>query len=150
MSLGLGLALVTAPALAGIPEDGEGLTGIYGGSYVCADGEHGMILNLTTISPRSENRGFEVYGELSFFPVIGGAGGARADVAGRFEVWGLLAANSRVVLRAGDWIIEPDGYGAAGVSGVLSQREDGLWQIIGSPADANGQCADLIVTRVAP
>ena len=150
LSLALGAA---APAMAGIPEDGEGLTGLYGGSYLCADGEHGLILNIATLTPRGApgvNEGFAVQGELGFFPVLGGAGGAFADVAGRFDVSGILNTDGRLILRSGAWSIRPDGYGAAGVNGTLSQRADGLWQITGSPADGAHQCTGLIATRVAP
>ncbi|MCC5997436.1 MAG: hypothetical protein JJU18_13835 [Oceanicaulis sp.] len=139
-----------APALADIPADGHGLTGVYGGSYVCADGEHGVMLNLSTLNARSENPGFEVKGELSFFPVIGGGEGARADVAGSFEVHGALYPDGRLSLQPGAWIIEPEAYGAAGLNGALSQREDGLWQITGAPADGAGQCSDFIATKAAP
>jgi len=64
----------TAPTQAGIPEDGEGLTGLYGGSYLCADGEHGLILEISILRPRGSpcvDRSFEVEGELGFFPVPG-------------------------------------------------------------------------------
>lgn len=150
LCLALGAA---APALAEIPEDGEGLTGLYGGSYLCADGEHGLILEIAILRPRGSpgvDRSFEVEGELGFFPVLGGRGGALADVAGRFDVSGILNTDGRLILRSGAWIIRPDGYGAAGVTGTLSQRADGLWQITGSPADGANQCSDLIATRVAP
>lgn len=149
-ALCMGLALSAAPAMADLPEEAEALAGLYGGSYVCADGEHGVMLNLTRLTPRENGRGHAVHGELSFFPVVGGADGARADVAGGFEVYGVLYPNGRLSLRAGDWIVEPDAYGAAGLSGTLSQREDGLWRITGAPADGANQCTDFLATRVAP
>jgi hypothetical protein len=149
-ALCLGLALSAAPAMADLPEDAEALAGLYGGSYVCADGEHGVILNLTGLTARSDDRGYEVQGELSFFPVVGGADGAFADVAGSFELHGALYPNGRLILRAGDWIVEAGAYGAAGLNGTLSQREDGLWQITGIPADGAGACTDFVATRVAP
>jgi hypothetical protein len=149
-ALCLGLALSAAPAMADLPEDAEALAGLYGGSYVCADGEHGVMLNLTRLTPRENGRGHAVQGELSFFPVVGGADGARADVAGRFEVEGVLYDTGRLILRPGAWIIEPEAYGAAGLNGALSQREDGLWQITGTPADGAGQCTDFIATKAAP
>lgn len=150
LCLALGAA---APAMAGIPEDGEGLTGLYGGSYLCADGEHGLILEIAILRPRGTpgvDRSFEVQGELGFFPVLGGAGGTFADVAGRFDVSGVLNTDGSLILRSGAWSIQPYGYGAAGVNGTLSQRADGLWQITGSPADGAHQCTGLIATRVAP
>ncbi len=148
-SLAIGLC-AAAPAFADLPEGGEGLTGIYAGSYVCTDGEHGVVLDLASLSARENGRGFEVKGVLGFVPVLAGADGVNASVAGSFEVYGVLYDTGRLMLRAGDWIVQPETYGAAGLNADLSQREDGLWQIAGIPADGAGQCSAFLATKVIP
>lgn len=148
------LAVCATPALADIPSDGEGISGVYAGSYLCEDGEHGVVLDIA-VSPRENGNGLRIDGTLGFVPVLAGSGGDFATVVGSFSILGLLGADGRIQINAGDWIVQPEGYGAANLRGQLSQRPDGIWQITGRPLagqDASGQerCSDLIATRVLP
>jgi len=147
------LATLAAPglALAQIPADGMGLSGLYGGSYLCQDGEHGVLLDIA-LHERPNANGLRIAGALGFFPVLGGAGGEFASVAGSFTIEGLLTEDGRIVFQARDWLVQPDGYGAANFNGHLAQRDDGLWQITGTPvAGGNADsCSDLIATKTMP
>ncbi len=42
----LATTILAVPALAQFPGDGAGVKGVYGGSYVCTDGEHGFYLDI--------------------------------------------------------------------------------------------------------
>lgn len=150
--LSLAIATVfTLPASAQIPADGAGLSGLYGGSYQCQDGEHGVLLDLT-MEERPQASGLRVTGKLGFFPVLSGGDREFAQVVGSFTILGLLAEDGRITFRHQDWLIEPEGYGAANFNGRIAQRDDGLWQITGTPVagpDANF-CSSLIATRFLP
>lgn len=144
-------AVPAVPVLAQIPADGAGLTGLYAGSYQCRDGEHGVVLDLT-FSPAAEGDRFRVSGTLGIVPVLAGAGGEAADVAGSFVVLGVMQADGSLDLIHQGWVIAPPDYGAANLLGTLSQRADGLWQIAGTPvAGPEGDyCQALIATRILP
>lgn len=150
--------LLALPAAADIPADGAGLSGIYAGSYLCEDGEHGVVLDITTspIEGRSELR---LNGTLGIVPVLAGADGAFGDVAGSFTISGIVTTEARGSRSAGymqfqkdEWVVEPDGYGAANFAGQLTQRTDGLWQITGTPlaGPTSEFCSDMIATRFLP
>lgn len=134
-----------------IPADGRELLGVYAGSYVCQDGEHGFFLRLDTVSPVAGG-GFAADGALGVFPVLAGRDGGAGSVAGSFIVAGTVTAEGRVDLGPGDWLIQPQNYGAAHLQGELSQRPDGLWQILGRPVIPGNEdyCSDLIATRFLP
>jgi len=154
-SLGLvalvGLVAYGGPGFAEIPSAGEGLDGIYAGSYLCKDGEHGVVLDLA-FAERASGEGLVVSGTLGIVPVLAGMDGEVGDVAGSFTVEGLLSENLRLDFRFGEWVVEPEGYGSANFRGALSQRADGLWQITGKPlAGAESElCSDMIATRILP
>lgn len=151
LAVGLGLAslaVLGGPARAQVPADGAGVSGLYGGSYVCADGEHGVLVDLG-LATRASGQGLEVSGTLGFFPVLAGAGGEFASVAGSFTIQGLLTENGRLVFQFREWLVQPEGYGAANFNGEMTQRDDGLWQISGRPlAGANSDfCSEMIATQ---
>jgi len=148
------LAMTTVlalPASAQIPADGAGLSGLYAGSYQCQDGEHGVLLDLT-MEERPQATGLRVTGTLGFFPVLGGGDAEFAHVAGSFTILGLLAEDGRITFRHQDWLIQPEGYGAANFNGRIGQRDDRLWQITGTPVAGPEAdfCSDLIATRFLP
>jgi hypothetical protein len=144
-------ALVGIPASAQVPADGSGMAGIYAGSYRCQDGEHGVMLDLK-LEPRPAGNGLRVTGTLGFFPVLAGAGGSSAQVAGSFSILGVVLDDGRISFRHQEWLLRPDGYGAANFNGRISQRGDGLWQITGRPlAGPNSDfCSELLATRFLP
>lgn len=125
--------------------------GVYGGSYRCADGEHGFFLEITETGPDGAD-GLEVSGVLGFFPVLGGADGALAEVLGSFMVSGSLDGEGRILLLPGDWLIQPSGYRAANLEGRLAPRADGALEILGRPVIPGNEafCFDLIATRFLP
>jgi len=151
-------AMLGFPASAQIPATGEGIGGIYAGSYLCEDGEHGVVLDIAVseIEGRTELR---VDGTLGFVPVLAGANGEFADVAGSFTISGFLLTEPRGANTAGylqfqreEWLLEPEGYGSANFRGQLNRRDDGLWQITGTPlaGPTSEFCSDLIATRFLP
>ena len=151
-------ALVAAPLLlagglstaSAAEEQLPGWAGSYAGSYVCSDGEHGFFLDVSQISKTSD--AYSVSGILGFFPVLGGAGGSSASAAGSFLIAGTVNADGSWRLEPGEWLVEPENYGAAIMIGSFSQRPDGQWQIIGKPlVPGNEQaCTDLIATQFLP
>lgn len=151
-------AMSALPAWAQIPASGEGVGGIYAGSYLCEDGEHGVVLDIAVseIEGRTELR---VHGTLGFVPVLAGADGEFADVAGSFTISGFILTEPRGVNTAGhlqfqrdEWLLEPEGYASASFRGQLSRRGDGLWRIAGTPlaGPTSEYCSDLIATRFLP
>src|SRR5690606_28006799 len=132
-------AMLGFPASAQVPATGEGVGGIYGGSYLCEDREHGVVLEIAVgeIEERPELR---VNGTLGLVPVLAGANGDFADVAGSFTISGFLPTEPRGANTAGhlqfqheEWLLEPEGYGSANFRGQLNRRDDGLLQITGTP-----------------
>lgn len=145
------LPALAAPTFAEIPADGEGLAGLYAGSYLCQDGEHGVVLDIA-VEERPQASGLKLTGTLGFFPVLGGREGQFAHVAGSFSIQGLVAENGRMTFQHQDWLVEPDGYGAANFNGRITRRDDGFWQITGTPvAGQNADfCSEMIATRFLP
>lgn len=149
------LALATtglaAPALAQLPADGAGVKGVYGGSYVCTDGEHGFYLDITTLTPK-DGGGFDASGVLGLFPTLAGAGGPVGGVAGSFKVSGTIGADGAVAMAAGDWLKQPAGYGAANLEGKLKARPSGGYSLIGKPVVPGNPeaCSNLIATQFLP
>ena len=144
-------AMLGSSAWAQTPASSEGIGGFYAGSYQCEDGEHGVVLDLN-VDERPQGRGLKVTGTLGFFPVLGGREGEFAHVAGSFSILGLIAENGRITFQHREWLVEPDGYGAANFNGRINRRDDGLWQITGKPlAGPNPDfCSDLIATQFLP
>jgi hypothetical protein len=143
--------IAASPALADTTERARAPSTVYGGSYICKDGEHGVILGIE-ISERKNSAEHEVSGMLGFFPVLAGGGSGTASVAGSFNVTGTFNDDGRLDLVFKDWMLEPQAYGAANFTGTVSQREDGLWQITGKPLVGPAQdfCSDMLVTQFAP
>ncbi|MEM6474627.1 MAG: hypothetical protein AAF687_00525 [Pseudomonadota bacterium] len=155
----LAMALPLAPALAmdghseaaDVAEEIGEPIGQFGGSYTCEDGDHGLYLELWLASMGEETA--EVYGVLGFFPILSGVDGRSGLVAGSFEVTGTLTrATKGISLTPGQWIVQPEGYGAAGLEGTIDSREDGNLVITGKPVvpGAPDFCSDLVATGFAP
>lgn len=144
------LAACCGPAAAQVPGDGAGMSGVYSGSYMCQDGEHGFYLDISALARRDDV--LAVSGRLGIFPVLGGAAGPLADIAGSFLVHGTIDGQGAIWLEIGDWLVQPPGYGAANLEGRLSKRRDGLWQIHGRPVLPGNEafCSDLIATQFMP
>lgn len=151
-------AMLGSPAPAQTPDSGEGIGGLYAGSYLCEDGEHGVVLDIAAseIEGRTELR---VDGTLGIVPVLAGANGEFANVAGSFTISGFILTEPRGPNEAGHiqfqrdaWLIEPEGYGSANFRGQLTRRDDGLWQIAGTPlaGPTSDFCSGLIATRFLP
>ena len=151
-------AVAGFPAPAQTPDSGEGIGGLYAGSYLCEDGEHGVVLDIAAseIEGRTELR---VDGTLGIVPVLAGANGEFANVAGSFTISGFILTEPRGPNEAGliqfqrdAWLIEPEGYGSANFRGQLTRRDDGLWQITGTPlaGPTSAFCSDMIATRFLP
>lgn len=149
-ALGL-LASLAAPSFGQGPANGAGLDGIYAGSYLCQDGEHGFYLDIAALAPNDQG-GFSASGVLGFFPVLGGTDGPLAEVAGSFTVSGTIEGDGRITLAAGEWLVEPAGYGAAELEGRLTARADGLWEIAGRPVIPGNAdyCSGLVATQFLP
>lgn len=161
-------ALIAAAALATLPFapamamqdaeeiyeeeiEGEELAslGTFAGSYLCQDGEHGIFLDLVVMDADDDEA--EIAGVLAIVPTLSGKGGSSGMVAGSFNVGGkLLRDGLKLTLEPKGWILEPENYGAARLEGTMSQREDGLRQIVGKPVvpGAPGMCSDLIATEI--
>lgn len=143
-------ACASTPAIAQ-PADGAGMKGIYGGSYVCTDGEHGFYLDITTLTPKSAG-GFDASGVIGLFPTLAGAGGPVGHVVGSLKVSGTIAADGAVAMVSGDWLKQPDGYGAADLEGKLRQKPDGSYALIGKPVVRGNPeaCSNLIASQFLP
>ena len=126
-------------------------TGVYAGSYVCEDGEHGFYLRIDETADPEEGHGYVIHGVLGFFPVLGGSAGPLAHVSGSFEVVGVIAED-RIWLDPLDWLLEAPGYGAARLTGTIAPRTDGLMEIVGKPVVPGNEdfCSDLIATQFLP
>lgn len=151
-------AMLGFPASAQIPATDEGIDGLYAGSYICEDGEHGVVLDIA-VSKIEGQMELRVDGTLGIVPVLAGAKSEFADIAGSFTISGIVLTEPRGASNAGhiqfqheDWLIEPEGYGAANFRGQLTRRDDGLWQITGRPlaGPASESCSDMIATRFLP
>lgn len=125
--------------------------GVYGGSYVCTDGEHGFYLDMETVTPKDDG-GFDASGVLGLFPTLAGASGAVGGVAGSFKVSGTISSDGTVAMTAGDWLKQPAGYGAADLEGKLRQKSDGSYALTGKPVVRGNPsaCSNLIATQFLP
>lgn len=125
--------------------------GVYGGSYVCTDGEHGFYIDIATVTPK-EGGGFDASGVLGLFPTLAGVSGPVGGVAGSFKVSGTISSDGTVAMTAGDWLKQPTGYGAADLEGKLRQKSDGSYALTGKPVVRGNPsaCSNLIATQFLP
>ncbi|MCB2084014.1 MAG: hypothetical protein KDD90_08190 [Sphingomonadaceae bacterium] len=146
------IALGAGPALADHHEEAPGrdFSGVYGGSYTCADGEHGFYLDLSTVTPMDDH--WMVSGTLGLFPTLAGTEDGAADVAGSFAVSGTVSADMQIELEPGEWLVQPPRYGAAHLTGELSMFSEGQWQIEGKPVVPGmpDLCSALVATQFLP
>lgn len=135
---------------ASAPQDAP-YFGVYGGSYTCTDGEHGFYLDLTSVRPASGG-GYDADGVLGFFPTLAGVSGPVGGVAGSFAVSGTISADGDVAMTAGDWLVQPSGYGAANLEGKLRAKPGGGYALTGKPVVPGnpGACSNLIATQFLP
>lgn len=127
------------------------LAGVYGGSYTCADGEHGFYLNITKATAKASG-GFDAAGVLGLFPTVSGQGGPAGMVAGSFKVTGTIGADGAIAMTAGDWLIQPANYGSANLEGTLAKTDSGGYILRGKPVVPGNPdaCSDLIATQFLP
>lgn len=142
-------AVSATPAMA-LQDDSESPdTGRFAGSYTCEDGEHGLYLQLDVDS--SDGEVAEVSGVLSFFPTLAGKDGPVGMVVGSFAVSGTITRSTYAIsLQPGEWLLQPEGYGAAALEGVFQETPEGLSQIVGKPIVPGNPdyCSDLIATEL--
>ena len=144
--------LAPSAAQAQMPDDPKGLTGVYGGSYICPDGEHGAILEVTGVEPHDmANYPYRISARLAFFPIVSQTWARLGKVAGSFTMRGTIAKDGAVQLMPTEWIVEPKGYGWARLQGRFAPRADGLMAFEGKPQPNGGvDCRGLIATRALP
>lgn len=130
---------------------GQDYLGVYAGSYVCEDGEHGFYLRIDETADPEEGQGYVIHGVMGFFPVLGGSDGPLAHVSGSFEIVGVIA-EGRIWTDPLDWLQPVPEYGAARLAGTIAPRSDGLMEIIGKPVVPGNEefCSDLIATQFLP
>ena len=149
MSLALMATAAANPALALQDEETPLDTGHFAGSYTCQDGEHGIYLQLDVDANDGEVA--EVSGILTFFPTLAGKDGPSGMVTGSFTVSGTIVRETMAIsLEPGDWLFQPEGYGAAALEGTFTDTPEGLSQIIGKPVVPGNPdfCSDLIATEL--
>ena len=137
------------PALAIQDEESQPDTGHFAGSYTCQDGEHGIYLQLDVDANDGEVA--EVSGILTFFPTVAGKDGPSGMVTGSFTVNGTITRSTLgISLQPGEWLLQPEGYGAAALEGTFSETAEGLSQIVGKPVVPGNPdfCSDLIATEL--
>lgn len=142
-------ALAATPAIALHDESEPDETGYFAGSYKCMDGEHGIYLELDLDD--SDGEVAQVSGVLSFFPTVAGKNGPLGMTNGSFEVSGTITRSTLAIsLEPGDWLLQPDGYGAAALEGTFTETPEGYSQITGKPVVPGNPdfCSDLIVTEI--
>jgi hypothetical protein len=124
--------------------------GVYGGSYVCTDGEHGFYLDLASVTPK-DGGGFDAAGVIGLFPTLGGMDGPVGKAAGSFNVSGTITADGTISLAQGAWLVQPPGYGAANLEGKITSGASGH-AISGKPVVLGnpGACSNLIATQFLP
>ena len=161
-ALAASLAACATPAATGssaastaiaipVPTPPPALAGVYGGSYTCADGEHGFYLNITRATAKTGG-GYDVAGVLGLFPTVTGQGGPAGMAAGSFKVTGTISADGALAMTAGDWLIQPPDYGTANLEGTLQKTDSAGYILRGKPVvpGSPGACSDLIATQFLP
>lgn len=146
-ALPLGACSTTAPTA---PQDAP-YVGVYGGSYTCTDGEHGFYLDLTSVRAAAGG-GYDVDGVLGLFPTLAGISGPVGGVAGSFAVSGAISADGDIAMTAGDWLVQPAGYGAANLEGKLRAKPGSGYALTGKPVVPGnpGACSNLIASQFLP
>lgn len=148
-ALALSACMTTTPGPDAPPP--HPYAGVYGGSYTCTDGEHGFYLDLTSVLPKAEG-GFDAEGVLGLFPTLAGISGPVGGVAGSFAVSGTISADGDIAMTAGEWLVQPSGYGAANLEGKLRARPAGGHALTGKPVVPGNPsaCSNLIATQFLP
>lgn len=85
------------------------VTGLWEGTYSCAQGVTGLTLTLVELDNGSIN------GVFNFYPVTQNPSAS----AGTFTVNATLNDN-RLVVRPGNWVQQPSGYVMVGLDGTVS------------------------------
>lgn len=151
-------ALAFAPALSGparaeLPADPLRLVGLYGGSHVCENGEHGALMEITrVIAADTPDYPWRLEGRYAFFPVMSGRGGVYGESAGSFRLVGEIRADGHVTLDNLGWLVAPEtGEGAGDFEGRFAARSDGIVQFEGRMETAvPGECGAVLLTRALP
>jgi hypothetical protein len=113
-----GLAGVALVAIAiGTQAWAQDVSGAWTGTYRCAQGVTGLELSLR------QDPGGDVDGLFHFFaaPANPGVPEGCYDLHGHLD-----AASGRITLRAGQWLLRPNGYIAVDLSGTLDPGGDRL------------------------
>lgn len=142
---------LSGPARAELPADPLRLTGLYGGSHVCEDGEHGALLEITRVMAEdTPDYPWRLEGRYAFFPVMSGRGGVYGESAGSFRLLGEIRADGRVTLANLGWLVAPEaGEGAGDFEGRFAARSDGLMQFEGQmDSGVTGECGAVLLTQV--
>ena len=153
-AIALVASLTSACAMIGettAPTAKHAYAGVYGGSYVCTDGEHGFYLDITSVSPK-DGGGFNAAGVIGLFPTLAGISGPVGGVAGSLKVSGTITADGTLAMTCGDWLKQPAGYGAADLEGRLIRKTDGSYALTGKPVVRGNPtaCSNLIATQFLP
>lgn len=150
----LALAFVpSGPARAELPPEPLRLAGLYGGSHVCENGEHGALLEITRVVPDdTPDYPYRLEGRYAFFPVISGRAGIHGESAGSFRLVGEIRADGHVTLDNLGWLVAPEtGEGAADFAGRFAVRSDGLVQFEGRmETEVADECGTVLLTRALP
>lgn len=148
------LGLLTLAACASTPAaeaQPAPYAGVYAGSYVCQDGEHGFYLDLEKVTANADG-GFAASGVLGIFPVLAGISGPSGGATGSFRVSGTINAAGEIALAPGEWLKPAGNYGAAHLEGKLRKKPDGSHALTGKPVIPGNAdyCSNLIATQVQP
>lgn len=151
-----GLAIAVMPlgaARAELPPDPLGLAGLYGGSHICENGEHGALLEITrVIAGDTPDYPYRLQGRYAFFPLTGGRAGIYGEIAGSFRLVGEIREDGHVTLDSLGWLVAPpEGQGAGDIEGRFSARADGLMQFEGRmDTGVPDECGAVLLTRALP
>lgn len=153
LALAAALAIApAAPALAQLPDDPAAMLGRYGGSYVCGEREHGFYLDLASLTPAEDGRGYAARGVIGFFPILSGLDDSGTGPTGSFTASGRLATDGALALTRDEdgWLFQALGYGTPNIDGRLSIRVHGGFELRGRilfSAPRPDACSDVIATK---
>lgn len=156
--IALGLVTFAAPAIAGHHAEGDMkkepvldhniFEGTFAGTYMCSLGEQGLVVEIAEVKDEADEEGWhEAYGRLQFFSTMSNPD--RPE--GAFYMNGrvnpvLLEENiqmAKIEMLPGDWIVEPDNYGSAGITGTIV---NGSMQ---GKVEGGTSCVGLSASKVA-